>query len=290
VDQYLKGRSLFVVIISSAMHIGTMAGSILGAEMYVAGGWKLVGPLSGLFNIIPLLFLPFVSKIPGLTADKALEKVLKTEGSGGRSTVIVEKKRLSKMQQMVYYLPDMAVFTNNLAFNVLVFVLPARMVQFNSLSLSSAVLFLNLLNLFSFLSSLLLGWVATKKVDVFLIMILGNIVFYVGCVSAFGSTTQFLNYPLAFEVGSVLIGLGDAAIVNLCIRSKFALYERWGLEDPELGVRSTTVFNVVLCLSGVVGTVLSGLTTTRASEVPTLGVSVAACFVLSVGLVFCKLV
>ena len=49
-------------------------------------------------------------------------------------------------------------------------------------------------------------------------MLLGNISFYIGVAFCFGSTTEFMAFPFAFEIGTVMVGFGDAATINLCIR------------------------------------------------------------------------
>ena len=56
------------------------------------------------------------------------------------------------------------------------------------------------------------------KCDVFLVMILGNLSFYIGVAFCFGSTTEFMVFPFAFEIGAAMVGFGDAATMNLCIR------------------------------------------------------------------------
>ena len=201
-----------------------------------------------------------------------------------------EEDKLTKLQAIAFYMPDLAVFVNNLVFNMMIYVVPVRMVEFNDRSLNSAVLAINLIiNSVCLISSIVLGQL-TKRVDVIMTMLVGNAVFYGGCILVYGSTTEFLAFPVSFEIGCVLIGIGDASIVNLCIVSKLVLYKKWGASNTDLGKHATTVFNATMCLSAVLGTVVSGLTTTRDSEIPTLACSVAALVVVTVVLTFCRLV
>ena len=139
-------------------------------------------------------------------------------------------------------------------------------------------------------SSIVLGYIAGRKLNTFTVMILGSFVFYGGCILAYGSTTEFLKVPYGFEIGAVLVGLGDASICNLCIMSKFVLYEGWGLTDRNLGKRATTINNITFNLAAILGIVASGLTLTRESEVPTIAVTAAAFIVGTAGLVLCKIV
>ena len=140
------------------------------------------------------------------------------------------------------------------------------------------------------LSSILLSYIAVRKLNTFTVMILGSFAFYGGCILAYGSTAEFLKVPYGFEIGAVLVGIGDASIVNLSIMSKFVLYEGWGLTDTNLGKRATIINNLTFKLGGLAGIVASGLTLSRDSEVPTIAVTVAGFILGTAGLVMCKVV
>ena len=290
-DLYLKEHKMFIVIISSAMHVSSIICSILGVWLYMNGGWVLVGPGVAAMNIPPLLLI-----LPVMRLIQSHVPVRDTTNSRDSPEDYEEKEETQKnnkiliLRRLAYYMPEVAVFMNNAIFNLLIYVIPARMVKFTGRSLETAVIFTNLLNVFSFISALILGYLAEKMFNAFNIMIFGNTLFYIGCILAFGSTTNFLHFPSDFEVGSVLVGFGDAAIINLAIMSKFVLYEKWGVSVAGLGARSTAVNNLVLNLAAATGTILSGLTLTRESEIPALGTTGGAFIVVTISLVLCKLV
>ena len=287
VDQYLRHYKMCIAIISSTMTLANILGSIIAVQLYLAGGWLLVGPGMAVLNLLPLVLLPALTNV---------QKSLNKSGtgtlpvSGDVASGLLDTNKLSGLRKLAFVTPDLAVFLTNLTFNLLIHCLPTRMVKFTGNSLDTAVLFLSLLNVFSLVGALILGYLADRKTNIFTIMIAGNVVFTTGCILAFGSTTTFLSFTSGFEVGSVLVGFGDAAIIHLAIMSKFALYERWGVPKEGLGNRAATVNNLVLNLSVAGGAVLSGLTVSRASEVPALGAAGATFLVVSLGLIFCRVV
>ena len=242
-----------------------------------------MGPGTAVFSILPLLLIPVVSRaVPHIrTLDQDSKSVEEARPESGE---------ICGCRAVAYYMPDMAVFLNNMIFNVLLYVLPARMAEFTGQDLRKVILVINLINVSSFLSALVLGKIADKMFQVFNIMIIGNILFYIGCILSFGSTTEFLRFPLEFEVGSMLVGLGDAAVINLAIMSKFVLFEKWGMSLEGLGARSTALNNLVVNLSSAAGVILSGFSLTQDSEIPILGTAGGVFIVVTVGLIFCKLV
>ena len=287
-DLYLKEHKVFIVIISSSMHLATIISSILGVQIYTRGGWIFVGPAVASLSILPLFLIPAIRGLQGTvgyTRDTE-DKITPTEDEED----LPSEKTLTGLRRVTYYMPDVAVFFNNMMFHLLLYVLPTRMVEFTGRDLNEAILFINLLNVFSFASALALGYLADKLLNVFNVMILGNIVFYVGCTLAFGSTTQFLQFPFDFETGSVLVGIGDAAVINLAIMSKFVMFQKWGVSIEGLGARSTAVNNLVQNLSSAAGTILSGMTLSRGSEIPALGTAGGALVGVTICLVLCKLV
>ena len=176
--------------------------------------------------------------------------------------------KMTKLQLAAFYMPDLVTFFNNMIFNLLAYSLPERMVKFTETSLDKAVPLTNLINVFSLISALALGVLAEKKTNCIIIIAVGNTVYYSGCFLTLCSTTKFCEFPFQFEIGSVLMGIGDAAVINLCIMSKFFLYERWGLNNRCLGRKATVMFNTMLNLSAAVGISIAGLTLTKGSEAP----------------------
>jgi hypothetical protein len=86
------------------------------------------------------------------------------------------------------------------------------------------------------------------------------------------------------------MGLGYPATINLAIMSKFVIFERWGLTTEGLGSQSTPLYNLIFNLSSALGVILAGLTHSRASEIPALGTIGGLFVIVSIGLLFFKLV
>ena len=291
VDLYLKEYKLLIVVISSSMHVASMISSISAEILYTKGGWLLCGSVMAAFNLLPLAILPLFSRIQTtnhtaqgheMNSISCPRTNLATPGHEMNFSSCQRKKslqnnneivkqsanKMTKLQLAAFYMPDLVTFVNNTIFNLLAYSLPERMVKFTVISLDKAVPLANLINVFSLISALALGVLAEKKTNCIIIIAVGNVVFYSGSFLTFCSTTKFLDFPFQFEIGSVLIGIGDAAVVNLCIMSKFFLYERWGLDNRCLGKKATLLFNGMLNLSAVVGISIAGLTLTKGSEVP----------------------
>ena len=286
-DLYLADQKTLMVVISGAMHAAALVALVVGAELYIAGGWLLTGFLIAVFDIIPISLLPFIGRI-GREIGQASTQVLSasTESTKNEETSLLKDKP-SRIQRLVFFVPDLAVFLNNLAYMLLIFAIPPRIEEFTGKSLSTAVLLTTLIVIFSFVASMALSFVADRKIKPNFVMLVGNIVFYAGAILSFGSTTEFLAFPASFEIGSVLVGFGDAAVINIAIMSKFSLYEKWGVKTDGLAEQSTALFNLSFCISQAVGTVCSGLTITRESEIPTIVGAAIACVVNTVGLIFC---
>ena len=269
------------------MHMGTIISTIVAVELYLKGGWFLVGFGLALLNIIPLFLIPAISCEQD-SLEKASNSKLPEEDNTSVQDGRSEGRNISGLRRVAYYMPDLAVLLNNIMFNLLIFVLPARMVEFTGRDMETAILYINLINVSSFISALVLGSLADRVVNVLTLIIMGNVLYFIGCILAFGSTTKLLHFPYDFEIGSVLVGLGDAAVMNLAIMSKFVLFRKWGLPLQGLGARSTALNNLVWNISSAAGIILSGFTLTRGSEIPTLGTAVGTCFVVTVSLIFCK--
>lgn len=197
-----------------------MIASITAARLWQDGGWIMVGCVLAAINLLPLLFLPAISRILSTSNNYEIEQ----ENQVNPEEVVLVSQ-LKGLRKVAFFMPDLAVFLSNLIFNLMIFSLPARMVNLNDYSLDKAVLFLNLLNVFAVVGSLSLGYLADGKVNMWTIMLTGTFLFMFGSVLAFGSTTSFLRFPFGFQVGSIMVGIGDASIVNLAISSKFVLFE-----------------------------------------------------------------
>ena len=252
----------------------------------------LTGFLIAIFDIVPILLLPFIGRIQRNMEDEEalasnkVSTISRDPSTNGKSI----KDKPSRIQRLAFFVPDVAVFLNNVTYILLLSAIPPRRKKFTGKSLSTAVLLSSLMTVVGFLSSITLGFVADRKMKSNSVMLIGNIAFYVGAILAFGSTTEFLAFPASFEIGSVLVGIGDAAVINIAIMSKFGMYEKWGIKTDGLAERSTSVFNFCFCISQAVGTVLSGLTVSRASEIPLITTAVAACLVNTVGFIWSSMV
>ena len=287
-DLYLKENKLHIVIISSSLHLANILCSIMSVRLYVWGGWLSVGVGITLLSLLPLFLLPAVH-----SHQRTLENE-NQERSGSEEVrnddLPVDDSKMTWLRKLTYYMPDMAVFLNNTMFSLLIFALPARMVHNLDRDLDTTILYVNLINVFSFIAALTLGYLAEKMFNVFNVIMVGNVVYYVGCIITFGSTTEFLRIPAGFEAGAVMVGIGDAAVINLAIMSKFVMYKRWGLSTKGLGARSTATNNLVFNLAAAAGAIVSGLTLTKESEIPAMATAAAVFFVVFIGLVMCRIV
>ena len=280
-----------MVVISGSMHIGILVGLLVAAELYIAGGWLLTGFLIAVFDVVLIFALLFIGRIYRTINPSDVRASNIVESTVVESThEQTLKDRPSKIQRLTFFAPDVAVFLNNVTYILLIFTIPPRIEKYSEKSLSTAVLFSSLLIVFSFVSSIALAFVTSTKMTTDVTMLISNAVFYTGAILAFGSTTEFLSFPASYEIGSLLTGIGDAGVINLVIMSKFSLYEKWGVKTDNLGENSTALFNFMMATSNAVGTVMAGLTITRASEIPTICGAAAACLINTVGFILCILV
>ena len=287
VDLYLADKNTLMVIISGMMHVGIIFAIIVGAELFINGGWMLTGLGISVSSALPIFLLPFIGRLQQnyrvTSGDAKQTASLAVDGEN-------LKDKPSRIQQVLFYAPDLAVFLNNLAYVFLVYSIPPRIKNFGGKSLRTAVLFTNFITVSSFLSSLVLGFIPDRKRGPTLIMFIGNVLFYIGAIMAFGSTTEFLDFPGFFEIGCLLVGIGDSAVINIAIMSKFSLYQKWEVKAAGLAEHSSAVFNLSMSFSQALGTVLSGMAITRASEIPTIGGALAACVVNVIALTLCMVV
>ena len=303
VDLYLHQYKSLVTVISSTMHAANFIASILATRLYSWGGWLYVGLGLAACTCLPLFVLPAVNAIQrraehlgivqqygSLDADSIDSNSL--DGSLFEKSSLDNHSEPTSLQTVVFYIPDIALFLNNVMYNILTYDLTDRMITFSGNDMNTAVMFMNLLSIFSLVSALVLAFITDNKLNVFSVMIFGNIVFHAGCIITFGSTTKytFLHFPFGFELGCLLVGIGDAAVINLSIVSKFVLYEKWGLSIQGLGARSTAVNNLTLNLSVALGIVLSAYTLSRDSESSVLEGGAGVFLLVGVGLIMCRVV
>ena len=292
-DYYLSDRKALMVVISGSMYIGVIYGITVSAELYETGGWFLTGLIIPILDIILMSILPVFGKIHrtiGIgnctgTANAECEPIVNDIG-----VEQILKDKPSKLQKAAYFIPDIAVFFNNIAVIALIYSIPSRIELFSRTSISTAALFSTLLLFFSFLASIALAVVTNRKIRTEYAMLIGNVVFHVGAILAFGATTEFLNFPLSYEIGCFLVGIGDAGVINLAIMSKFSLYEKWGIRTDGLAEKSTAPYNFSMSISAAVGTVLGGLTITRESEILAIFGAIAVCLINTVGFIACILI
>eukprot|EP00116_Pleurobrachia_bachei_P019195 sb/3479457/ len=282
VDLHFKDRPMEIGLISGSMHIGTIiAGTLIGAELYQLYSWIAVGLGMAGICLLPILFLPWLPKSQDETSVKVdvvmtnpvaeLKESEKTEPSSEEKSRLQEKvvvetpienvqKKLSTVQSLAFLLPDIVLFVNNLFFILLITAIPERMRLAGKTNTTYTVLMMNLVNVFSLLSSIGLSVTSSYITTVFWMMLGGNFLFYNGASLMYSSTTTFYSFPGSFELGTLIAGFGDASIVNMCITYKFELYRRWGVEMRSLGERSSIVYAFVMNISGILGSAISGVT------------------------------
>ena len=182
--------------------------------------------------------------------------------------------KLSWQRTIAFYCPDIVLFLNNLVNDLMNYVLPLRIVHSTAMNLTAAVSLFYIYNVISLVFALILSFFAVrmKKFGVLKIMAIGNLVNLGGYVLAFAATTshfRFLDATTQLVIGLVLIGLGEPFYLNLGISCKFSLYERWGLDISGLGEQGSRINNMALNLSSALGTVVSALSLSDESEIPT---------------------
>ena len=271
-----------MVLIGSGVYTGNTLGGIIGTYAYMNGGWALTAPVIGAINLLPLVFLALVDLPP---AEVSYEKI----SPDGKYGVL---KGLTAGQAVVFYLPDLAFFCNNISFSVLTYVVPYRMAEYLDKDLETIVFEMNIICCFSIFLGLGFALLTSARLDVFAVMIGSNVVFYAGCFLMYASTTDYCSFKYDFELSALMVGFGDATITNLLIMSKFVLFDKWkkDLAAVDLGQHASEVFIVSDALGYIVGTVAAGFTATRTSEKPTIvGILLYMC-VTTVGLVVCKAV
>ena len=286
---YLSDSKTLMVFISGAMYLGTIYGKSVSAALYETGGWLLTGLIIPVLDIILMFSLPFFGKIHQTTEkytalNRASDLVMEDVGA---QTL---KSELSKIQKVAFFFPDVAVFLINGAFCALLFCLPPRIEMFSQKSMSLAALFSTLLLVCSFLASVALAFVSNRNLRTEFAMMISNVIFHMGAILSFGSTTKFLKFPFSYEIGCFLVGIGAAGVLNMAIISKFSLYEKWGIRTDGLAERSTAIFNFSMSMSAAVGAVLGGLIVTRESEIPAICGAIIFCSINIAGFIACVLI
>ena len=306
VDLYFKDDKMPIILISAFLQFGCIISTIVSAELFVYGGWVFVGLVLASFNFFPMILLPSVSKVLKdikRCSKRNLVKGMKREllamdsvDSYSYSETSSHFHKVTSISRMVaFYMPDVMVFLNNLVCDLIAYVLPARIVLYSNIPLSTAVPLFQTGNLASLSAALVFSYLAStdRKFDVLGLMAAANISYYVGSIMAFASTTsmlQFLNFPYQLVIGLILLGLGEAGHLNLCILSKFTMYERWQMRRSGLGKRSTMINNVSLSLSSALGTAISAFSLTKESEIPTMITLAGLCVCLTCGVLICRTV
>ena len=119
VDLYLKENKFLIVIVSGAMHFSAIVSSILGTQLYEAGGWIAVGFGIAGFSLLPLLALPWVVQLQARTkaeSDINEEDLEREEGP-----------ELSLLRQITFYLPDIAAVFDSIAYYLILFGIPVSL-------------------------------------------------------------------------------------------------------------------------------------------------------------------
>ena len=326
VDVCWKGNGLVVGIISSSMHLPPLFGGALSAAFYKWNSWSASAPVFSFFVIVPVIVLSFLDidtitlESDALNMTKTAEPIQHEQESDGASKELTNDAEkavhnrhdagsvqhmdlnitktscadehdgsLSLRQKVIFLLPDIVVFLNNTWFVVLIYSIPYRITERSSYSLPHANQLLGIMSATSLIVTVVLSYIATCQIATTLVMIAGNVSFYIGVVLIYGSTTDFFVFRGSFEMGVLLAGIGDAGVTNLCIPSKFEMVQKWGKNDSHIGTMSTMYFNAALAAASVVGITLSGLTITPESELPTVVISGAMSVVTSITMILTQI-
>ena len=248
IDLYIiiKEDKQAMILISSFIQIGVVFAAILGTELFVAGGWVLVGLGIASSNILPLLVFPFLTNIEVKESNK--QKVDSNDKESpeltDRSNSIGSQSVPLWSQKVAFYFPDLMLFLNNAVCEFIMYLLPARILYSSTFSISSAVKFLSIFSIVSFISALTLTFIAGRieKFNVITTMAIGNVFYHCGAVATFGATTRtfkFLEFTHQLLIGLILMGIGQACYLNqLYTSSKFYLYKKWSLDNSGLGTQS----------------------------------------------------
>ena len=272
-----------MIQISCFLQVGASIAAILSVELYDLSGWVAVSFGVASFNVLPLTLVPFFKRFEVL---RTVRKDVWTPISATRTT-------LTWKRTFAFYFSDAVLFVNNAVMGLIAFVLPARIVNYTGRSLKTAVVLLQINIVISIISALALSLV-TDRLKIFGIqraMAIGNVIYHIGVIMAFGATTslfRFLNTKTQLVVGSVLLGLGKAFHLNLCIPSKFNLYERWCRDKTGLGEQAARISNIALNLSSALGAVISAFSLTDDSGVFTVAVISGLCVFLTLGLLIVR--
>ena len=298
IDLYLKEDKKMMILISSFIQVGVVFAAILGTELFVAGGWVLVGFGIASFNILPLLVLPFLKnrEAKNSCGQKVNSTNMEPQESTDGSKSICPQPISIWSREIAFYFPDVVLLLNNAVCDLIAYVLPARILYSTAtISLNSAVKIMRIFSTVSLISALTLSFIAGRieKFNFITTMAIGNFFYHIGAVMAFGATTcdfKFFDFTYQVVIGLVLMGLGEACHANLYTPSKFYFYEKWNLNNSGLGERAAKIYNIVLSVSSILGTVLSALSLTEESEIPTIAVISGLGVFLTLGLFLCNLV
>ena len=225
VDMFFKGNSFAAGCISSGIHITTTVSGVLSAALYEAGGWTYSAPAFSFLLLIPVISLQFMNldkvKVT-LAEDNRTSQYEDSKETESRD--LATKAKLTLVQRIAFMSSDFVVFLNNATYNMLIYSIPYRLLYSSSYSLTLANLYISLMSVVSFIATFPLSY-ASVHFNTIVIMIFGNLCFYMGAICMYGSTTSYLMFPGCLEIGVILVGIGDAAVINLCLVSKFYLYK-----------------------------------------------------------------
>ena len=154
------------------MHVANIISSILAAQLYSWGGWLFVGLGLATFTCLPLFLIPAIKVVQRRAQSIDNNRFL--ENSGSLDDSVDSQKGsdgITCIREMAFYMPDIALFLNNVLYNILIFNLTERIVTFSGNDLDTAVLLMNSLNVFALISALVLAYITDKKLNVFSAMI-----------------------------------------------------------------------------------------------------------------------
>ena len=293
VDCYLSDKKFLVVLINNFLNVGVLVGSLVGAQLYVAGTWLAVGLGSAALSLFA-----FPALIPLYMIDSNPHRQLPLEEESRRSqsrqtpedASIGDYSRLFSVEAgslalaggeegvfsrlrtprriLIYLLPDIAYLFVNTVDMMLFVALPYRLVTYNDRPVLDAVFFTQIMNVVAFSVSIICGYIASTKVNPFLVLAAGVVFHYGGAVMMFGSTTDsYMCVHYGLEIGLVFLGLGVGILGTIPVMSKFILFEKWGLSIVGLGQHATAVNLLAVSVSAFFGIILSGTILSESSEI-----------------------
>ena len=140
IDLYLKDNKLMMVLITNAIQVASITFNIVGTELFLAGGWLFCGLVLGAINILPIMLLPAIQRIHN-TLFKLSHQHPETGRAGTPNEISKEASPsiiISRNRKVGLFLLDFNLFLNNFLYYCMAYVLPSRIVEFNSQDLGLA--------------------------------------------------------------------------------------------------------------------------------------------------------